>query len=660
MIEVITSSLSTIATLAHLTGLLTGVVLGLVVGILPGMGGTVGLALLLPFVFGMEPSIALAMMIGLQSVTATSDTFPSVLMGIPGTSSSQATVLDGFPMSKRGEAVRALSAAFTSSMFGGLFGAVVLSGAIFVAIPIILAVGFGEQLMMIILALSMVGMLTGPNVLKGLGACALGLMIGSFGAAPMTSDPRLTFGFAYLLDPISLIVIGLAMFATPEIIDLCRRQETISGTGSLIGTGWLKGVRDWFDNWFLSLRCAAIGCLVGALPGLGGTVIDWIAYGHAVQTTKDKEKYGTGDIRGVIAPESANNAKEGGALIPTILFGIPGSGSMAILLGGFILLGIQPGAEMVTNNLDTVYVIVWSVAIANIFGTSICVLVTPHIAKLTTIRYKLIAPFMFGIIFFASFQATRSWGDLIALFLLSVLAVYMKRFGWPRPALLIGFVLAKQVESSVYSAVAVYGFSFLQRPLVIALIILTIASIIAAIKFKPGRPELTAEGPHSHLNKKAQLIFTTLLVGCCLYVLADSFSYNYLSAMYPRVAAILGLIFMVPVLIQLVVGQSPATVFFDDEHRPASKDMEMRSSEHYLLLLLGMLLGSAVVGFVLGSGIFIFLFLLLKARLNAVKSGLGAFAFILVLGIISHKLTLVYPQGLLQTFLGVDLPWPLQ
>ena len=193
----------------------------------------------------------------------------------------------------------------------------------------------------------------------------------------MTSVPRLTFGTEYLLDPMSLIVIGLAMFATPEIIDLSRRQETISDSGSLIGMGWLKGVRDWCNNWFLSLRCAAIGCLVGALPGLGGTVIDWIAYGHAVQSTKDKEKYGTGDIRGVIAPESANNAKEGGALVPTILFGIPGSGSMAILLGGFILIGIQPGAEMVTDNLDIVYVIIWSVALANIFGTTLCVLITP-------------------------------------------------------------------------------------------------------------------------------------------------------------------------------------------------------------------------------------------------------------------------------------------
>ena len=148
-----------------------GVFLGLIVGILPGLGGTAGLALLLPFVYGMEPGYACTMMIGLQSVTATSDTFPSVLMGIPGTASSQATIVDGFPLSKQGQAARALGAAFSASLFGGLFGAVVLTGAIVVAEPIILAMGFGEQMMLIILALTMVGMLTGSHPAKGLAAC---------------------------------------------------------------------------------------------------------------------------------------------------------------------------------------------------------------------------------------------------------------------------------------------------------------------------------------------------------------------------------------------------------------------------------------------------------------------------------------------------------
>lgn len=256
-----------------LLALVAGVGVGLVVGLLPGLGGTAGLALLLPFVFGSDPQVTLPMMIGLTAVTTTSDTFPSVLMGIPGTSGSQATVLDGFPMSKRGEAIRALSAAFISSLFGGLVGAFVLSFAVFMARPIILSIGFSKQFMLVVLALSMVGILTGSNVWKGLVACGMGLMLGALGAAPLSGVQRATLGFEYLLDPLPLVVVGLAMFATPEIIDLLRRQSTISETGKL-GVGWAQGFRDWYTNWWLSLRCSAIGCIIGALPGLGGSVVD--------------------------------------------------------------------------------------------------------------------------------------------------------------------------------------------------------------------------------------------------------------------------------------------------------------------------------------------------------------------------------------------------
>ncbi len=659
MAEAAIAALAKLLSLYHVIALFSGVIIGLLVGILPGLGGTAGLALLLPFIFGMDPSIALAMMIGLQSVTTTSDTFPSVLMGIPGTSGSQATVLDGFPMSKQGQASRALSAAFVSSLFGGLFGAAVLSVAIFFAIPIILAIGFGEQMMLIALALSMVGMLTGVNIWKGLAACAMGLMLGSLGSAPMTGVERLDFGTEYLIEPIPLVVIGLAMFATPEIIDLLRRQKTISETGKL-GTGWLQGAVDWAKNWWLSLRCAVIGCLVGALPGLGGTVIDWIAYGHAVQTTKNRDSYGTGDVRGVIAPESANNAKEGGALMPTLLLGIPGSGSMAILLGGFILIGIEPGVELVTDKLDLVYLMIWSVALANVLGAGLCFFLAPQISKLTTIKYTLLAPFMLGLIFFAAFQATRDWGDLIALFLLSILAVYMKRFGWPRPALLIGFVLAKKVEASVYQTITVYGFTFLQRPIVIVLLLLTIASIVAVVRFKPIPPEMDETGPFTHKKKIPQLLFFGFILFCTGYLLVDSLKYTFLTAVYPQFAGALALIFMLPLLVQMLMRQSPSTTFYDSDRIQVAEEVQAHSNEHYLLWLLGMLLVSAAAGFVIGIALFIFLFLLVKARTSIVKSLIGALAFVLFLGILSDRLTLEYPRGYLQSHLKVDLPWPLQ
>ena len=636
------SALVTLLSFQHLFYLAFGVFLGMVIGILPGLGGTSGLALLLPFVFNMEPSKALAMMIGLQSVTATSDTFPAILMGIPGTASAQATVMDGFPLSKKGQAARALSAGFSASLLGGLFGALVLSFAIYYAEPIMNAMGFSEQMMLIVLALTTVGMLTGSHPLKGLAACTIGLMIGAFGAAPVSGVERLTFGTEYLVDPIKLVIVGLAMFAMPEIVDLLRRQVTISESGAL-GVGSFQGIKDTLSHWWIVLRCACIGCLIGALPGLGGSVIDWIAYGHVVQTSKDRKSYGTGDIRGVIAPEAANNAKEGGALIPTILFGIPGSGSMALLLGGFVLIGIDPGIDMITNHLNLVYVMIWSVALANILGAGTCLLLAPQIAKLTTIRYTLIAPFMFGLIFFAA---------------LGTLGVYMKRFGWPRPALLIGYVLSTRVETSIYHTITTYGFTFLSHPIVIVLIVITLISIVAAVRFRPHQEAIVEDGVHAARNLLPQSIFCAAVIALAVVIIYDGARWDFLTGIYPLVAGSLCLLFMIPLSIEMWRTKGAAAVFYDSEREEVDRAVEARSNEYYLLWLVGMLVISALVGFVLGVGIFIYLFVRLKGGLSRFASVLSAGAFILLLGLLSHFMTLMYPEGLLQSY--VTLPWPLQ
>ena len=657
MEEAFFGALLTLLSPSHLIYLCFGVFLGLVVGILPGLGGSAGLALILPFIFGMDASHALAMMIGLQSVTATSDTFPSVLMGIPGTASSQATVVDGFPLSKKGEASRALAAAFSASLLGGLFGALILTFAIFFAEPIIMAMGFGEQLMLIALALTMVGMLTGTHALKGLAACSLGLMIGAFGAAPVTGGERLTFGTDYLIDPLKIVIVGLAVFAMPEIIDLLRRQATISETGKL-GQGWLQGVRDTIKNWWIVIRCASIGSVIGALPGLGGSVTDWIAYGHVVQTTRNREKYGTGDIRGVIAPESANNAKEGGALIPTILFGIPGSGSMALLLGGFVLIGIEPGIALIRDTPDLVYLMIWSVALANIFGAGTALILAPQIAKLTTVRYALIAPFMFGLIFFAAFQGTRQWGDLIALLLLGVVGVYMKRFGWPRPALLIGYVLSNRVEKSIYHVTATIGWDLFTQPIVIILLILILFSIFAAIRFRPAPPAVTEDGPNAARGLAPQLVFMTLVMALAAYVIWDGVQWDRLTGLYPIVAGVLCLGFVSLLALEMARKRTAATVFFDSNRDVGNRAENFRSSEYYLLWLAGMLAASALVGFVLGSAAFIYAFLRVRAGSSHLVCIVYTATFVLLLGVMSHFLVLYYPQGLLQDY--VTLPWPLQ
>ena len=639
----------------HLLYLGLGVAIGLTVGLIPGLGGLAGLSMVLPFLFGMDAGPALALMIGLTAVTTTSDTFPSVLIGVPGTAGSQATVLDGFPLAKKGEGARALSAAFAASLTGGIFGAVVLTGAVFVARPVILAIGFGEQLMLILIALTMVGMLTGRSVWKGLASCGLGLLIGAVGIAFTTGTMRMGFDVLYLTDGVPLVVMALGLFAVPEVVDVLRRQARISETGTL-GSDWVRGLVDVVRYRWIVLRCAAIGSLLGMLPGLGGTVIDWITYGHVKQSAKDRSRFGHGDIRGVLAPESANNAKEGGALVPTLLFGIPGSGAMAILLGGLLIIGIEPGPTMVTRDRDLVFVIVWSLALANIVGAGTCLVLSQPIARLTTIRYALIAPLILSAVFFASFQATRDWGDLIALFAVSVLGILMKRFGWSRPALLLGFVLSGKVEQVFYHTAQAYGLAVLQRPVV--LLLLGLFALSLAVVFRTLRQVEPAanDDRHRRANVAPQLLFAGALALAPLWAVVDTLGRPFSVRVFPLTAAAATLALIALALTNMAFRPGINVHLFDEENAPTAA--ARTGTFHYLWWLLGVLATAALLGFVPAIALFILVFVRVKADASWPTAGALTAAFVLILGVFSHFLVLRYPQGLLQAY--VSLPWPLQ
>ncbi len=239
-----------------------------------------------------------------------------------------------------------------------------------------------------------------------------------------------------------------------------------------------KGAGDALRNWWLVIRCSGIGAAVGAIPGLGSSVVDWFAYGHAARTEKGAaETFGTGDVRGVIAPESANNAKEGGSLVPTVAFGVPGSASMAILLGAFLIHGLVPGPAMLTRNLDVTYSMVWSIAIANILGAGLCFLFSGQFAKIATLRYTLILPVVMSIVFVGAFQGSRDWGDLYALFVFGLLGWTMKRLRWPRPPLILGFVLGSIIERYMFISTTRYGWEWILRPVVVVLLVLAVLGV---------------------------------------------------------------------------------------------------------------------------------------------------------------------------------------
>ena len=641
--------------LTHLLFLFGGTLLGLVVGILPGLGGTSGLALVLPFVYSLEPSYALAMMIGVLAPTTTSDTFPAVLMGIPGTAGSQATVMDGFPLSKKGMAARALSAAFCSSLMGGVFGAFILSISIYYAIPIIMAFGFGEQFLLIILALLMVGALTGENFIKGITACILGLIIGSIGSAPITGDLRFTFGTLYLVEGVPIVIVGLGLFALPEIVGLLDSKGAIA-KALKNEEGWFRGIKDVFKNWFLVLRCSSIGCIVGALPGLGGTVVDWIAYSHLKQTSKDTSDIGKGDIRGVIAPESANNAKEGGALIPTLLFGIPGSGNKVLLLGGFILIGIEPGLEMVTTHLDLTYLMIWSLAIANILGAGLCIGFASHISKLTLVRYYILAPVMIVLIFFATFNINRDWYDFIGLLGFGLIGITFKAFGWSRPALLIGFFLSTKVELLSYQTQAVYGLTFLTRPVSIILIVLCFGTILLLLrqKFKQSYTSSALK------NKKNQIYYVLILLVLPLLMISVISSLDYRASLYPISLCVISVLLLTIIFFVKIIDYNKHHLLKYSIVKFVNINIYEQNSGFnnqffYYLSFIGYLIMNFIVGFPIASVIFINAFIIFHDKRDYKISIIISFVLLVILWFLSYMLTLQFPNGLIG--LLIDMPW---
>lgn len=652
---------------AALAYLAVGVILGLSIGVFPGLGGIAGLSLMLPFMFGLEPIYGLALMIGLVAVVPTSDTFASVLMGIPGSSSSQATVLDGFPLAKQGQAARALSAAFASSLFGGLVGALFLTFFILIARPIVLMFQSPELLMVAIFGISMVGILAGRVALKGLAAAGLGMMIAMIGEGPFNGQPRLaSYDYPYILDGFKLVIVGLGIFAVPEIISLLRKGDAINQREGL-GAGWVDGIKDWWANKWLSIRCSLIGVAVGVIPGLGGSVVDWIAYGHGVQTTKKKERFGSGEIRGVIAPESANNAKEGGGLVPTLLFGIPGSGSMAIFIGALALLGqgeISPGQQMLTEDLDITYAIVWMLALANVLGTVLCIALSNPIARLTNIRFVLIAPFVFIIVSFAAFQSGQNLLDLAALMGIGLIGILLRRFDWSRPAFLIGFVLAKPVEQYSNNAYQISTFrmdqglhavfDYLLSPIVWALIVITLLSVVVGIR---QAKNIQAEGDVPAGLKREPLVFLLTFIIFTAWFMVEIYKipdYAWVDAVFPVVISTFTFGCLLGLLALMILKPENDPIFAD-------RELEVDENQHSFWGTLGWFAGllvlTSLTGFILALSIFLLCFFLIRARESLLKSliySLSGLGFMILMGWLLNR---DFPPGLLQEF--VHLPWPL-
>lgn len=534
-------ALSIILSPDRLIFLIFGVLVGLSLGLIPGIGGLTGFALLVPFTYTMDPYAAFAMLLGMHSVIATSDVVTAVLFGVPGHTSCQATTLDGFGMTKRGQGSRALSACYTASLFGGLIGAVILAVMLPLVRPLVLSIATPEMLALTIFGIAMVATLSGSAPLRGVVAACFGILIGMVGTNVQTGQERWTFDFLYLQDSIPIVPIILGIFAVPELCELAISREALSGELPVNSRqGMRQGMVDAVKNWFLVLRCGALGSFLGMIPGISGAVTDWITYGHAMQTCKGaKESFGKGDVRGVIAPESANNAREGGMLVPMLAFGVPGGAVQAILLGALLVHGFIPGPDMLTKHLDLTYTFVWSIALANIFGATLCFLLSGQFAKIATLRYTIILPIVISIVYVGAFEGSHSWGDLFVLVIAGVLGWTMKRLKWARPPLILGLVLGVLIERYMSISFMRYDTEWMTRPGVIGLLCLS-----GLVFFNPlfkllgkGKgvrwPQLRLTGI---VLKPADLAYV-FFIGVGVFMLVTAQEWHFLAKIGPTVVA---------------------------------------------------------------------------------------------------------------------------
>jgi hypothetical protein len=393
----------------------------------------------------------------------------------------------------------------------------------------------------------MVAILSGNAPLRGLTAGCFGVMLAMIGSDPQTGTLRWTFNSLYLWEGLPLTPLLLGLFALPELCDLLIARTAIAqGVNSKdVYKGQWQGVKDCMENWWLILRCSWIGGGIGSIPGISASVVDWLAYGHALKTEKGaSQTFGKGDVRGVIASESSNNAKEGGALVPTVAFGVPGSASMAILLGAFLIHGLVPGPDMLHKNLDVTYTMVWSVALANILGAGACYAFSPQFAKLATLRYTLILPAVLGIVYIGAFEASRQWQDMFSLLGFGVLGWVMKQFRWPRPPLVLGVVLGDSIERYLFISVERYGIAWFARPVVAILFAIAIIGLV-----RPFLHDVRIHGGFKRMLTEFQAptfrygqAFTLFMFVVIASLLALSLDWNFSARIVPTVVAITALV----------------------------------------------------------------------------------------------------------------------
>lgn len=465
-----------------------GAVFGIVMGATPGLTGTLGIALLLPFTFGLDPVVSLLMLGSVYCGSEYGGSIPAILINTPGTAAALCTTFDGHQMAKKGKAQEALNTALIVSVIGGFFGVVTL---IFLSIPLAkMSMKFGapEQFWLAIFALTIISGLSSGNVIKGIIGGLFGLLLGTVGMDPVTGYPRFTFNTLQLMGGINMIPTLIGLFAIPQALLLLSEEGGITAGLFTPKPGlFFKTVKEVFKRKRIAFQSCLIGLVVGIMPGAGGNIATFIAYSEAKRFSKTPEKYGTGIYEGVIAPEACNNAVVGGSQIPLLTLGIPGSAPAAVLLGALMVHGLQPGFKLFSQHGNVVFTYMIGLFVSNLLILILGSVLVRGFVRVLQVPKKFVAAAIFCLAVVGSYAIRAAPIDVISMMTAGILGFFLIRFGFGVAPVALGLILGTMTEEGfklgllIGAAKGPTWLYFFNRVPSMILISLTIASLIYSL-----------------------------------------------------------------------------------------------------------------------------------------------------------------------------------
>lgn len=475
-------SVQTVSDPLNFALIVVGVLFGMILGILPGLGGTVALALLIPITFGMDPLVAFMLLTAALAGTNFGGSITSILINTPGSSPNAATLLDGYPMARDGRAGEAIGASATASALGAFFGIAILAVSIPVMMSIILLFTPPEVFWLGLWGLTVIAVVVKGSIVSGLISAAFGVIFALHGMNRMTATVRWGYDVVVMQDGMPLVPALIGLFAVAEMIKLVSEGGTIANDDGteVEGSQW-DGIKAVFKHRWLFVRSAFVGAVTGVIPGVGGAAANYLAYFQAVQTSSEPDEYGTGDVRGVIAPEASNDAKDGTGFLPTLGLGVPGSASMAVLLGAFVLHGITPGPLLFQNNLDLVTTIILALLIGNVLTSLIGLAFADKLRIVTQVDTRLLAPVVLAIAFFGTYALNNNIYYVFITLLFGVLGFLMQKANMSRVPMILGLVLGGIIEQNFFRSLQISGGEygvFVRSPLAVVLMLLVLGSLL--------------------------------------------------------------------------------------------------------------------------------------------------------------------------------------